>query len=98
MYGGEMGALRVLVDDQVAWELSGNQGDQWLRAVVAERNPGYHLVSAHQKPNFRVIEPSAHPLFAFWIVNIQSNALFSPRWDWGPFYSGFRDPIFFREW
>ena len=65
MYGGEMGALRVLVDDQVAWELSGNQGDQWLRAVVAARNPGYHLVSAHQKPNFRVIEPSTHPLFAF---------------------------------
>ena len=34
MYGRSINSLRVKVADQIVWQLSGNQGNDWYRATV----------------------------------------------------------------
>lgn len=34
LYGHSIGSLRVKVGDQVLWQLSGNQGNNWYKATV----------------------------------------------------------------
>lgn len=45
MYGQSIGTLRVKVGDQVLWQLSGNQGDNWYKATVPLKFGGVYEVS-----------------------------------------------------
>ena len=44
LYGHSIGNLRVKVEDQVLWQLSGNQGNSWYKATVPLNFHGTYTV------------------------------------------------------
>ena len=49
LYGQAVETLRVKVGDQVLWEISGNQGNNWYKATVPLNYLGIYRVSNYRE-------------------------------------------------
>ena len=50
IFGSDMGTLKILLNDQVVWQLDGNQGDQWHIANIPILHPGLKKVNRETLP------------------------------------------------